>query len=91
MKIVRHPLGVWALGCIIAGGAGNLIDRIRMGYVVDMLEFMFICFPVFNVADIFVTCGTALAAIYYLKFYDQNDAKNWKRGKHGADPADNGT
>ncbi|MBQ2607343.1 MAG: signal peptidase II, partial [Oscillospiraceae bacterium] len=61
IRIVRHPLGVWSLSLVIAGGVGNLIDRVRLGYVVDMLEFMFLSFPVFNVADIFVTCGTIAA------------------------------
>ena len=90
IRIVRHPLGVWSLSLVIAGGVGNLIDRVRLGYVVDMLEFMFLSFPVFNVADIFVTCGTIAAVIYYLKFYDKCDAKNWENKRHGTDPADNG-
>lgn len=89
IRIVRHPLGVWSLSLVIAGGVGNLIDRVRLGYVVDMLEFQFISFPVFNVADIFVTCGTVAAAIYYLKYYDKSDTKNWGSKRHGTDPADN--
>lgn len=52
---------------IFAGGFGNLIDRMfRAGHVVDFIEFLFISFPVFNVADICVTCGTVLIAIYLL-------------------------
>lgn len=43
--------------CILAGGAGNLIDRFRQGYVVDYIETLFIDFPVFNFADILVVCG----------------------------------
>ena len=50
VKIVRHPLGQWSLACILGGGIGNLIDRVRLGYVVDMLDTMFMDFPVFNVA-----------------------------------------
>ena len=84
-EIVRHPLGVWSLALVIGGGIGNLIDRLRWGYVVDMLAFEFVNFPVFNVADIFVTCGTAAAAVYYLKYYEQYDAKNWNRKKSDAD------
>ena len=87
-RIVRHPLGVWSVGLVVAGGLGNLIDRLRLGYVVDMLEFMFFSFPVFNVADIFVTCGTLCAAIYYLKYYESCDAQNWKRGSRGTDSLD---
>ena len=81
IRYVRHALGVWSLSCVIAGGAGNLIDRLARGYVVDMLEFMFFDFPVFNVADIFITCGCAAALLYYLKFYDKYDAGR----KHGTD------
>ena len=90
--IVRHPLGVWALWLVIGGGIGNLIDRVLNGYVVDMIATEFIHFPVFNIADIFVTCGTIAAAVYYLKYYEKSDAKNWeKHKKDGTDPADNGT
>jgi signal peptidase II len=45
---------------IFAGGLGNLIDRIRLGYVVDMLEFLFVRFAIFNLADVFVTVGMAM-------------------------------
>ena len=89
-KIVRHPLGVWALWLVIGGGAGNLIDRVNLGYVRDMLATEFINFPVFNVADIFVTCGTVAAAAYYLKYYEKYDAKNWENKTDGADRSDNG-
>lgn len=88
VKIVRHPLGQWSLACVLGGGIGNLIDRVRMGYVVDMLDTMFMDFPVFNVADVFVVCGTVCAAIYYLAFYSKGDEKNWERKRDGADPAD---
>ena len=52
---VRIPLVM-----IFAGGVGNLIDRVRLGHVVDMLAFSFIEFPVFNLADIYVTVGAFL-------------------------------
>ena len=45
---------------IIAGGIGNLIDRISLGYVIDFLDFRIINFPVFNFADICVTLGAGL-------------------------------
>ena len=51
---------------ITAGGIGNLIDRLRLGYVIDFFYFSLIDFPVFNVADIYVTVGVALFAILYL-------------------------
>ena len=45
---------------ILAGAVGNLIDRLRQGYVVDLLYFRLIDFPIFNVADIYVCVGAAL-------------------------------
>lgn len=87
VKIVRHPLGVWALTLVIAGGIGNLIDRVRLGYVVDMLDCAFIDFPVFNVADCCVVIGTALGVVYYCWYYEKQDAKNWEK-RNGADPSD---
>ena len=47
----------WMIAAIYAGGLGNMIDRLRLGYVVDMIETLFVNFPVFNVADCFITCG----------------------------------
>ena len=87
VRVVRHPLGQWALACVIGGGVGNLIDRVRLGYVVDMLDTMFMDFPVFNVADVFVVCGTVLAMIYYLAFYSKYDEKKRETKRDGADPA----
>ena len=84
--IIRHPLGRWGCVLLLAGGLGNLIDRFRLGYVVDMFNFQFMDFPVFNIADICVVCGMALAAVYYLFFYDKYDAKP-RRDAHG-DPSD---
>lgn len=49
-----------SLSLIIAGAAGNLIDRIRLDYVIDFFDFRLINFAIFNVADIFVVCGSAL-------------------------------
>ena len=48
---------------IVAGGFGNAIDRFTQGFVTDFIEFSFIDFPVFNIADIGVTCGFALFVI----------------------------
>ena len=69
-KKITHPFGVWSLVFIIGGAIGNLIDRIWLGYVVDMFEPTFINFAVFNVADIFVVCGGIAFCIYFLKFYE---------------------
>lgn len=49
-----------ALGAVAGGGVGNLIDRVVAGEVTDFFATTFMDFPVFNVADIFVTCGVVL-------------------------------
>ena len=72
-RVVRHPLGVAACCLVISGGLGNIIDRVRLGYVVDMFNLLFMNYPVFNVADILVVCGAVLGCIYYLWFYERYD------------------
>ena len=66
-----HPLAMWTLTLILGGGLGNLADRVRLGYVVDMFNFQFVSYPVFNVADILVVCGTIGFAAYYLLLHDR--------------------
>lgn len=58
----------WMIAAVYAGGLGNMIDRIRLGYVIDMIEVEFIRFPVFNVADCFITCGGILLVLHLLFF-----------------------
>ena len=68
------PLKV-TFSCIIAGAMGNFIDRLLNGYVVDFIYFKPIDFPVFNVADIYVTCS-AFALIYLVMFrYTDEDLR----------------
>lgn len=55
-----------SLAMIISGAIGNFYDRLIQGYVVDFIEFSFVKFPVFNVADILVTVGCALMIIYII-------------------------
>lgn len=57
-----------AVSCIIGGAIGNLIDRVLYGYVIDFLRPIFIRFAVFNIADIFVTCGAMLFIVLLLFF-----------------------
>jgi signal peptidase II len=65
-SIIRkeHPLMLVSLGMILGGAAGNLIDRIRLGYVVDFFDFRLINFAVFNVGDSFIVIGALLIGVY---------------------------
>lgn len=65
-------LGKLSLSLILAGAAGNLIDRALLGYVTDMFQTTFINFAVFNVADICVVVGGALMVVYVLFFWDKD-------------------
>lgn len=58
---------------IIAGALGNFIDRLRLSYVVDFIYFKLIDFPVFNVADIYVTCSCILLILLLLFKYKEED------------------
>ncbi|PWL62685.1 MAG: signal peptidase II [Oscillospiraceae bacterium] len=65
-KVTEKPM-VWSFALIIAGGAGNLIDRMQRGFVVDYLDVSpLFSFPVFNFADCCVVIGTALMIFYIL-------------------------
>jgi signal peptidase II len=58
----------WCIAAIYGGGLGNVIDRVFRHYVVDMIQTEFIEFPVFNVADCFITCGCILLLVSLLFF-----------------------
>lgn len=58
---------------ISAGAVGNFIDRTTQGYVVDFFYFNLINFPIFNVADIYVTCSAVLLAVLILFGYKEQD------------------
>lgn len=60
---------------IIAGAIGNLIDRVRLGFVVDYFDFRFIWEYVFNVADVFVVVGTIVLCIYIIFFEEEKQVK----------------
>lgn len=72
----------WSLGVIVSGGIGNLIDRIKFGYVVDFIEPTFVDFAVFNIADCAVTCG-AVSLIAYLVYDMIRDSKQSKENGNG--------
>ena len=67
----------WCIAAIYGGGLGNMIDRVRLGYVVDMIKTEFMDFPVFNVADCFITCG-CIAMMVSLIFFNK---EFWKEEK----------
>ena len=58
---------------VVAGGLGNAVDRFTLGYVVDFIEPVFVDFPIFNVADIGVTCGFILFVLGMLLEYRRAD------------------
>ena len=68
---------------ITAGAAGNLIDRVVQGYVVDFLYFILIDFPIFNVADCYVTVSVVLLIILILFVYKEDDFGFLKLSKKG--------
>ena len=68
----------WCIVGVFGGGLGNMIDRIRLGYVVDMIEVEFIKFPVFNVADCFITCG-CIALMVSLVLFNKEFWKDEKK------------
>lgn len=78
--IVMARKSTWLLtfagALIVGGGIGNAIDRFMQGYVVDFINLSFMRFPVFNVADIGVTCGFVLLVITAVFFWKADDEAN---------------
>ena len=68
---------------ITAGALGNMVDRTSQGYVVDFLYFKLIDFPIFNVADIYVTTATAALLVFLCFYYKEEDLAifEWKKGE----------
>jgi signal peptidase II len=60
----RHPLLPVALGLVLGGSTANLIDRVRLGYVTDFLDFEY--WPAFNLADTFIVVGVALLFLSFV-------------------------
>lgn len=89
-KVFTHPLAVWTLVIVLGGGIGNLIDRVRLGFVVDMFNLQFMNYPVFNVADILVVCGAIGFGVYYMLLHDKVTAKEKETGQE-EEKSDDGT
>lgn len=66
---------------ILAGAWGNMIDRLRLSYVVDFFYFCLIDFPIFNVADIYVSVGTAVLAALILFYYRDEELNRLLDGR----------
>ena len=64
----RHILLNISLAMILGGGIGNMIDRVRLGYVVDFFCTEFVDFAIFNVADCFITVGAVVLGVYIVFF-----------------------
>ncbi len=73
-KWLTKKFELLCLAAIAGGGIGNMIDRLRFGRVTDMIKLDFVEFPVFNVADCFITTGCVLLLIYIL-FFDRQKKK----------------
>ena len=71
------PLLLWAIVLVLSGGIGNMIDRLRQGYVVDFLYFKLINFPVFNVADCYVVISVVIFVMLLLFYYNDDDLKEF--------------
>lgn len=67
-----HVLETVAYVLIVSGAIGNFIDRLRLGYVVDMFQFEFIDFPIFNVADVWLTLGV-IVFLGHAVIFDRGD------------------
>jgi len=68
---------------IISGGLGNMLDRLRLDYVVDFVSFVLINYPIFNVADIYVVCATIGLFIMFLFVLKEKDMEflSFRRGR----------
>ena len=61
------------LSAIVAGGVGNMIDRLRFDYVVDFISFVLIHFPIFNVADCYIVVATIVLFLLFLFVFKEKD------------------
>ncbi len=81
LKKIKPGLVPICVTLILSGGIGNLIDRIRLGYVIDYINVLFVKFYVFNFADCLVTVGAFL--IFFYEIYEMIKEKKTKNKKQG--------
>ena len=74
------------LSAVVAGGIGNMIDRIRYDFVVDFISFVLIHFPVFNGADCFIVVGTIGLFILFMFVYKEEDLEFLSLKKKSNEP-----
>lgn len=78
----RHYLPMQIICMLVAAGAiGNMADRFIRGYVVDFLYFSLIDFPIFNLADCYVTVSCGMVFLFVLFFYREDDFSFLLRNK----------
>ena len=69
----KYNILIIMLTLIVAGGIGNMVDRFKLNYVIDFIYFSIINFPIFNVADMYVSVGTVVLVILLLFYYKEED------------------
>ncbi len=81
---VQKKLYIWAIGLIISGGIGNMIDRLSLKYVVDFIDVRFVYFPyIFNIADCCVVIGCGLVILQVI--FEMIEEYKSKKAKKSAD------
>lgn len=88
-NVVHGKVGRWSVVLVLAGAVGNCIDRILSGYVVDMFNFLFVRFAVFNLADVFIVVAgitLCLHVIFYRGDESESAPKKPRRQRSGAVP-----
>lgn len=72
-RLFPHRVGMIGLALVLGGAVGNLLDRVRLGYVVDMFETLFMNFAIFNIADMGIVIGGILVMVYLVFWYGKNE------------------
>lgn len=89
-NVVHGKVGRWSVVLVLAGAIGNCIDRILSGYVVDMFNFLFVRFAVFNLADIFIVVA-GIALCLHVIFYRGDGSEGAPAPKKARKPREKAT